>query len=109
MTNTIFKKKDTYNEFRKILRDKEYSLNFHWFKRVMFETLITSTWKVQYKTSLKLLKVYNDYFKTNFSIDDLFIWDKILNKKTTNRNVEFMLIDDWWESLSKFIDEVLKF
>lgn len=108
MTSTIIKTKEKYNQCRRILRDKNFSLNYFWFKRIMFEKLIISNWNIQYKTSLKLLKVYNNYYNTKLLIDDLFIWERILNKKTIDRNVELKLKDDWWESLNIFIDKVLE-
>ena len=106
MIQGIFKNEEIYNNCLIILNNQLFTLKSYWFKRVAFENIINSTGKIQYKTSVKLLKVYNDYYKTNFSIKDIFKSRKLLNQ-TKSIKVNFNFIDDWWSALDKVIEEVL--
>jgi len=104
--NTIFKTEEVYNNFSIILLNNKFWLKKYWFKRVEFEKILNTSWKIQYKTSLKLLKVYNDYYNLELNVNNLFKKKKILNKKQ-KLELNFTFIDDWKDSLYKVIDNVL--
>lgn len=107
MDNSIFINKESYDKFHKILLDNEFSLKKFWFRRVVFENIINSTWKIQHNTGIKILKVYNFYYKENLSLKDLFKMDLLMNK-WDSKEVEFEFKKfDTTDVVYSFINEVL--
>lgn len=107
MNKTVFKNIDIHNEFRKILDNKKFWLKRYWFKRVAFDRSINTSWKIQYTTGIKLLKVYKEYYETHKKVTDIFKWEKLLSNEENERKVIFTYIDDKNYSLYKVINEVL--
>lgn len=107
MNYKIFNNKKSYDEFHKIFCNNQFSINKFWFKRSMFLQTINSNGKIQYKTALKLLNIYNSYYKLNLNLNDLFNMNLLMNKRQY-REVQFEFKKyNTKEVIFSFIDEVL--
>jgi hypothetical protein len=107
MDNSIFINKESYDKFHTILLDNEFSLKKFWFRRVVFQKIIDSKWKIQHSTSIKLLNIYNFYYKTNLSLKDLFKMNLLMNK-WNSKEIEFEFQKfDTKDVVFNFIEEVL--
>lgn len=109
MGKSIFKNKEVSDEFQTLLENKKVPLKKLWFRRKVLETIIHSTWKIQHKTGVKMLEVYNSYYHTNLKLEDVFNMNFIMNGGSGERNIEFVFSskDTDKKFLFKFIDEVL--
>lgn len=106
MKNTIFKNEEIYNDFSRILWNTKFWLKKYWFKRVEFEKKLLTIWKIQRKTALKLLKVYNDYYNLDLKLNNVFKTNKLLNKKE-KLEVNFTFVNDWNSGLFNVVDNIL--
>ncbi len=88
---------DIFNNFNSIK-------NTYWLKQKDILSLLETKWKVKINNTISLLNIYNDIYKSNFDLQDLFNTEYIKWYLEYKNNLE---INYWNEENSNFLDNIL--
>lgn len=102
----LFKNNEIIDNIKTIIQDKNFTIKKYWFKKIYLENLLSKNSKIQYKTSIQILKMYNDYFNSNQNITNIFNTIFIINFSLNNINFVFKE-NDLDNYHFKFIEKIL--
>jgi len=104
---TIFKTHLLLEEFFTILYDKSFTLKKFLIRRSALERILEKNSNIQYKTMLKLVKIYNEYYKVNLDIYDIFNYKIEINELYNwKKEIEFEFANKK-NSIDNFISWVI--